>query len=123
MVKSSVLIVLMGALLALGFSNAIILTGFYANRTFIARNLCENRNRPAMKCAGKCCLLKKLKQENKDDQQGPERRSESGFELIFQQQDNYIYHPLPLVARVEYMNFQEPVCNRFATGVFRPPQC
>jgi hypothetical protein len=123
MVKSSILIVLMGALLAMTFSNAIILTRFYANRTFIARNLCENRNRPAMKCGGRCCLLKKLKQENKDDQQGPERRSESGFELIFQQRDNDINHPLPLVVRIKYMNFQEPVYNRFTTGVFHPPQC
>jgi len=31
------------------------------NRDYVAKNLCENRNKPQMKCCGKCYLKKQLK--------------------------------------------------------------
>ena len=31
------------------------------NKTYISQNLCENRNKPEMKCDGKCYLKKRLK--------------------------------------------------------------
>ena len=46
------------------FSQALILAKFYANQDYIAKNLCENRNRPELHCNGKCCLKKKLDKEN-----------------------------------------------------------
>ena len=46
------------------FSQALILAKFYANQDYIAKNLCENRNRPQLHCNGKCCLKKKLDKEN-----------------------------------------------------------
>jgi len=41
---------------------------FRLNRDYIAKVLCENRQRPGLKCNGKCYLAKKLKQQedNKD---------------------------------------------------------
>jgi hypothetical protein len=43
---------------------------FELNRTYIARNLCENRAKPELKCGGQCYLMKKLaekKQEQEKD--------------------------------------------------------
>ncbi|WP_310588261.1 hypothetical protein [Dyadobacter sp. CY345] len=41
---------------------------FHLNREYIAKVLCENRQRPELKCNGQCYLAKKLKQQedNKD---------------------------------------------------------
>ena len=44
------------------FSRLFIFAGFELNRNYIAKNLCENRNRPWLHCNGKCFLMKKLKQ-------------------------------------------------------------
>jgi hypothetical protein len=36
--------------------------GFYElNKSYIAKNLCENKDKPQMKCCGKCYLRKQLK--------------------------------------------------------------
>jgi len=38
-----------------------VLAWYELNKDFIAKNLCENRDRPAMHCNGKCQLNKQLK--------------------------------------------------------------
>jgi len=55
---------------------------FYANRARYAR-VCENRTMPFLHCNGKCQLAKKLRQEEKKDQQNPERKLENKNEVIF----------------------------------------
>ncbi len=44
----------------------LIITAFYANQTYIANNLCENRDKPQLHCNGQCILMQKLRkaQEN-----------------------------------------------------------
>ncbi|WP_145667123.1 hypothetical protein [Chitinophaga polysaccharea] len=51
-----------------------VMLDFYLNQEYIAKNLCVNRNKPAMHCNGKCHLSKKLKEEEKRDQDNPERK-------------------------------------------------
>lgn len=47
---------------------------FELNRDFIAKNLCQNRNRPQLNCNGKCYLAKKLKaQHDREDRETTER--------------------------------------------------
>ncbi|CAG5018067.1 hypothetical protein DYBT9275_05913 [Dyadobacter sp. CECT 9275] len=47
---------------------------FNINRAYIARVLCENRDKPTLNCNGKCYLAKKLKeQQNKKDKETTER--------------------------------------------------
>jgi hypothetical protein len=58
------------------FNSLIIRTEFYLNRAYIAKNLCENVDKPMMNCNGKCYLNKKLKQQQKQDQQAPVSKTE-----------------------------------------------
>jgi hypothetical protein len=44
-----------------------IYVSFKINQDYIAKNLCENRAKPKMQCNGKCQLMKKLKQADKED--------------------------------------------------------
>jgi hypothetical protein len=68
------------ALLLQTFSKLMVITEFYANRDYIARNLCINRkNSTAISCYGTCQLNKRLKHENKDSnaEHRPDTRNES----------------------------------------------
>jgi hypothetical protein len=54
-----------------------VILDFYLNQDYIARNLCENRDKPQMHCNGKCHLAKKLHEEDRKDQETPERKMEN----------------------------------------------
>lgn len=53
------------------FSRWCVVMSFKMNQDFIAKNLCENRYRPKMNCNGNCILMKKLKQQEKQEQNAP----------------------------------------------------
>lgn len=53
------------------FSRWFVVLSFNLNRDYIAKNLCENRTRPKMNCNGNCVLMKKLKQEEKQEKNTP----------------------------------------------------
>lgn len=54
------------------FYVAGVMVWFYANRSYIERQLCINKNKPQSDCRGKCVLTKKLKDaEQKQQQQLP----------------------------------------------------
>jgi len=59
------------------FSKWFIFLEFSLNKNYIAAKLCENRSRPVLKCNGKCQLMKKMKQEEKGDQDQP-----AGFKIM-----------------------------------------
>ncbi len=48
-------------MLTQAFSKFFIVLDYEANKDFIARVLCINREKPQLKCHGKCYLAKKLK--------------------------------------------------------------
>jgi hypothetical protein len=57
--------------LAQTFSQWMVYAAFKINQAYIAKNTCENRYRPQLHCNGNCVLMKKLKQQEKEDQNGP----------------------------------------------------
>ena len=54
---------------------------YYTNTAAFAKN-CVNKSRPKMHCNGKCQMMKKLLEEEKKDQQMPERKFEKKIEII-----------------------------------------
>lgn len=61
---------------------------FYANRTYVARQLCINKDKPELDCKGTCVLTKKLKQaEQKQEQQLPlqQRQIKESAPVIIEQ--------------------------------------
>src|SRR3954469_19820506 len=79
MKKIIAIIAFMGILLQT-FSQVVVVSQYYANKDFIAKNLCENRARPQMHCDGKCCLKKKLAREGKE--QAPGSRNQKSEEVV-----------------------------------------
>ena len=63
------------------FSKMIVVAEFYANRDYIARNLCVNRFNTAVHCEGRCQLDKRILQEEKSSGD-KEVRQESRNEVL-----------------------------------------
>ena len=53
------------------FSKWVVIAEFNMSRSYIAKNLCENRYRPKMHCDGNCILMKKMRKEEKQEQNAP----------------------------------------------------
>jgi len=53
------------------FSHLFVVWSFRINQDYIAKNLCENRYRPVLHCNGNCVLMKKMKQEQKQERESP----------------------------------------------------
>ncbi|WP_157378221.1 hypothetical protein [Arenibacter latericius] len=47
------------------------LAEYIVNYDYIVTNLCENRNRPALNCDGKCYLSKQLAKEKESEDKNP----------------------------------------------------
>jgi hypothetical protein len=63
------------------FSGGFVVLNYYTNTAAFAKN-CINKARPKMHCNGKCQMMKKLKEEEKKDQQLPERKVENKIEVL-----------------------------------------
>jgi hypothetical protein len=94
MFRQSTAIFLLLAFALMVFNREVIILDYYANTSTYARN-CENKTQPLKMCNGKCQMLKKLKTEEKKDQQNPERlgthklqveSSKSFFPVLYIQQ-------------------------------------
>ncbi|SEJ27075.1 hypothetical protein SAMN04487995_3876 [Dyadobacter koreensis] len=64
---------------------------FHLNREYIAKVLCENRQRPELKCNGQCYLAKKLKQQedNKDKETANRVQNLPVLQLFTQAVDSF----------------------------------
>ncbi len=70
-------------LLIQSFAHYSVLAMFELRRDFIAKNLCENRNRPKMKCGGKCYLRKQLKKvDNSPDTSTTQTKDKDPLKLL-----------------------------------------
>ncbi|HJW15675.1 MAG TPA: hypothetical protein VJ499_01065 [Flavisolibacter sp.] len=49
------------------FSKWIIMADYEINKNYISKNLCINKKRPKLHCNGKCQLMKKLAEEEKQN--------------------------------------------------------
>jgi hypothetical protein len=121
--KQILVILLFVGFLGQTFSKCFIFLDYQLNKDFIAANLCENRDKPAMKCAGKCYLCKRLKKEDKKDQETPGRRLDNKLQSIPFRLGFELYQPDFTINIVKYPYFQEFVRNYFIISIFHPPQC
>ena len=57
------------------FTPLILFIGYSLNKEFIATTFCVNKNKPELRCKGKCYLNKKIKQAEEKEQ----KQSSSSF--------------------------------------------
>lgn len=102
------------------FSTLIIQADFYINRSYIAKNLCVNKDKPMMHCNGKCYLTKKLNQQEQGDQSPASRTDKFDVQPFFVPEGFLIantftdFHP-------KYLIKDEIIVNTFHRSIFHPP--
>ncbi len=108
-------------LLSQSCSGLIVLSAFYANRSYIAKYLCENRFNPNSPCHGQCVLMKKMRKELEKEQKQPDLRLK---EVQFVMPSSV----LPVKAMVCLLPTPEPpvadqplFSSGFISGIFHPP--
>jgi len=67
--------------MAQSFDRVLIVADYFARSSAYAKN-CENKKKPQMRCQGKCQMMKKLEQQEKDNQSYPERKLENKQEVL-----------------------------------------
>jgi hypothetical protein len=72
--KRTTVLFLMLAFLAQAFSRYFIIADYYVDNSTYLEN-CINKDKPWMKCNGRCQLCKKLHQQDNTDKQIPDRRA------------------------------------------------
>jgi hypothetical protein len=94
MLKKTIAICLLVALISSNFSRFFVYAGFELNHKYIAENLCINKNRPWMHCNGHCYFMRKIKeaQENEKKQDRAD-------------QQNHFQEALPVVLPVSIIMF------------------
>jgi hypothetical protein len=122
MFKKIITLVLLIAFAIHTLNRVVIVFGFYANQQTIAATLCENKDKPAMKCNGKCQLSKKLQSLEKKDQQNPGQKVENKPQDLSSRSfySTLSYCDFPATHQwLKSRDYGKPVHRSFA--VFRPP--
>lgn len=105
------------------FAQGVVVLHYYINKAYIAKNLCENRNRPMLHCDGKCVLAKKLAAQEKEQQDSGMYFTEK-FEVV-SVGDNLIELPLPfsLVLHITSGDYRSKPLSQGFISIFQPPDC
>lgn len=100
----------------------VIYVDFLINQEYIAKNLCENKDKPMLQCNGKCQLVKELAKEEKKEKKEDKQKFEDNTTYFF-----CSFEPL-VVSNTVFIEKREHTCatvqSRRAghvTKVFHPP--
>ncbi|SEW43756.1 hypothetical protein SAMN04488122_3257 [Chitinophaga arvensicola] len=101
----------------------VVLLDYYLNQDYIVRNFCVNRDKPAMHCNGKCHLRKQLREEERKEQENPERKTDHRSEIFYASLcGDDLREPLPvsIAGNTFYHHLPGTPIDR-PSAVFRPP--
>ncbi len=108
----------------LTFSDIYTYAYFFANQSYIAGNLCINKEKPISKCNGKCQLSKALNDKSDADNQLPIRSEEERTITVYITIDNSL-EILNIVAtdkQKNLSNYEWFYSYRYVSSIFHPPQ-
>lgn len=92
---------------------------------YIAKELCENKAKPEMKCNGKCHLMKELAKASDSENPTPQdkKASHQEFEVLFFEKFTTValFHLNFPVQKVTGFNYSNLYSHQASTAVFHPP--
>jgi hypothetical protein len=117
-------VLLLLSFLAQTFGTNWLLADYYANTSKYA-SYCENKQKPELKCKGKCQMMKRIKEEEQKDKENPERKAETKIETtVYFRSSKEI---LPTAERnsepvTRFFSYTEGVTLHRSATVFHPPR-
>jgi hypothetical protein len=111
-------------LLSLSMGQWLTLAAFKLNQARIAKTSCVNRYRPQMNCNGNCVFMKKLKQQEKEEQQQPAQLKLEISSIVISSRTFFVTAPaIPAATSTEFrLPFKsgEPIDRSYS--FFHPPR-
>ena len=98
----------------------MVFTSFKINQTYIAATLCVNKNKPEVRCEGKCYLTKKLKQADEKEKSPDQVQKKHQYEALVVS----AFRLAPPSAKITNLLVTEPgyVLSTYSFPIFQPPQ-
>ncbi|WP_288428109.1 hypothetical protein [uncultured Spirosoma sp.] len=123
--RSLLVYLLLFAVLLPGISPWGTIAYYNLNRDYIARVLCENRDRPELHCDGQCYLAKKLKaQQDRQDKETSERvRNTPVVQLFCEAGTSFSFAPLTVLTDATGLfTYKRSVATYLVDELLRPPR-
>lgn len=119
-------IILYFLLLSFAFQSAgnlWIISSFYINQDYIAKNLCINRFDKIPICYGQCVLTKQLKDNDKEEQKFPNVK-EKEIQLYFYCQESIEFSIKNAIktSKTAIIKKDSNIKNTFLYSIFHPPK-
>jgi hypothetical protein len=118
-IKKFLSLLLVTAILFQTFSKLGYIVNYAVNKNYIAKNLCENRGKPKMKCNGKCHLKKQLAKAEKNESQGKSDSKEKWEDLYCASAGSIVFATKELNAGFFY--YQNSFSDQQEADIFHPP--
>lgn len=114
--------ILMLLILIQTFSKWAVVVEYNLNKNYIATNLCINKARPKLHCNGKCQMMKKLAEEEKQDSSKNNSARIKVQELVFNDEMNRSVLPGITYITLSY-NEDAPILKHSSpvSSIFHPP--
>jgi hypothetical protein len=103
----------------------LVMADYALNKSYIAAVLCENKNKTAMHCNGRCHLRKQLqKEESGGEKDASGNNSQQKFQEVFFEDHTGIHFKQPTqpVALPQTRHMVLYTCG-YTAPVFHPPGC
>lgn len=97
---------------------------FELNKDYIAKTLCINRDKPAMKCCGKCYLRKQLKKVDDNDASKKQSDRAGKAEALVYILPAALPHQtssVPVISSIQHPAGQHLYDSRLPVRIFHPP--
>lgn len=122
MLRFSIIILLVTAMLTQSLSRGIIVLSYFTNKEAYER-YCVNKAKPQLHCDGKCQVAQKIKQEEERDQKDPLKNSRFS-EVVFIDQHAFIriepvFTPVTLNSYLLPLSIGHAIA--FSRTFFHPP--
>ncbi len=101
----------------------IPLINYTINKDFIAKNFCENREKPKLQCHGKCHLAKKVKSQAEQEKKTPSNVKAAEEIVLFCAENTLCFIAASFgvekttFSQYKFIDYVEPLAS-----IFQPPQ-
>lgn len=123
--RAALIYILLIATILPTFSQWGTIAYYQVNKDYIARVLCENRDKPQLHCDGKCYLAKKLKdqQEQQDRQTSEQVRNLPSLHLFASPLATFEFLQTPLEVAPKLAFSYEMLPYQAPLSIAVPPPC
>ena len=103
------------------FNRFVVEADFFLNKSYIAKVLCINKEKPKMHCNGKCYLARQLKKQEKQDQQAPVAKKSKIEVQLFHPSEPLQMNICKQDGKIEYLPAYPLPLPSFSHSIFHPP--